>query len=100
MFCPKCGNEIKEETKFCPKCGNELVNKQRSVQQNSNQYQSAQKNNKTKKGIINKHTIGLIVGIIFILLGIVEATTFFSNGPLAIILFGVGALAILATKQK
>lgn len=21
MFCPKCGNELKEQDKFCPKCG-------------------------------------------------------------------------------
>ena len=28
MFCPKCGNEIKEATKFCPRCGKELVNQQ------------------------------------------------------------------------
>ena len=37
MFCPKCGNEIKEAAKFCPKCGKELVNQQGSAQQNSNQ---------------------------------------------------------------
>lgn len=36
MFCPKCGNEIKEAAKFCPKCGKELVNQQGSAQQNSN----------------------------------------------------------------
>lgn len=23
MFCPKCGNELKEQDKFCPKCGQE-----------------------------------------------------------------------------
>ena len=46
MFCPKCGNEIKEATKFCPKCGKELVNQQGSAQQNSNQAQNSQQNKK------------------------------------------------------
>ena len=49
MFCPKCGNEIKEATKFCPKCGKELVNQQGSAQQNSNQAQNSQQNKNVKK---------------------------------------------------
>lgn len=49
MFCPKCGNEIKEATKFCPKCGKELVNQQGSAQQNSNQTQNSQQNKNVKK---------------------------------------------------
>ena len=24
MFCPKCGNEIKEGARFCTKCGNQM----------------------------------------------------------------------------
>lgn len=25
-FCPKCGNELKnEQSKFCPKCGNQIT---------------------------------------------------------------------------
>lgn len=49
MFCPKCGNEIKEAAKFCPKCGKELVNQQGSAQQNSNQAQNSQQNKNVKK---------------------------------------------------
>ena len=49
MFCPKCGNEIKEATKFCPKCGKELVNQQGSAQQNSNQAQNSQQTKNVKK---------------------------------------------------
>lgn len=55
MFCPKCGNEIKEATKFCPKCGKELVNQQGSAQQNSNQAQNLQQ---TKNA--TKHTMKTI----------------------------------------
>jgi len=55
MFCPKCGNEIKEATKFCPKCGKELVNQQGSAQQNSNQAQNLQQ---TKN--VTKHTMKTI----------------------------------------
>ncbi len=49
MFCPKCGNEIKEATKFCPKCRKELVNQQGSAQQNSNQAQNSQQTKNVKK---------------------------------------------------
>lgn len=49
MFCPKCGNEIKEATKFCPRCGKELVNQQGSAQQNSNQAQNSQQTKNVKK---------------------------------------------------
>ena len=49
MFCPKCGNEIKEATKFCPRCGKELVNQQGSAQQNSNQTQNSQQTKNVKK---------------------------------------------------
>lgn len=55
MFCPKCGNEIKEATKFCSKCGKELVNQQGSAQQNSNQAQNLQQ---TKN--VTKHTMKTI----------------------------------------
>lgn len=55
MFCPKCGNEIKEATKFCPKCGKELVNQQGSAQQNTNQAQNLQQ---TKN--VTKHTMKTI----------------------------------------
>ena len=55
MFCPKCGNEIKEATKFCPKCGKELVNQQGSAQQNSNQAQNLQQAKN-----VTKHTMKTI----------------------------------------
>lgn len=35
MFCPKCGNEIKEATKFCPKCGTKVASNQENFQQNN-----------------------------------------------------------------
>jgi uncharacterized membrane protein YvbJ len=35
MFCPKCGNEIKEGASFCPKCGTKVARNQENFQQNN-----------------------------------------------------------------
>lgn len=32
MFCPKCGNEIKEGASFCPKCGTKVARNQENFQ--------------------------------------------------------------------
>lgn len=33
MFCPKCGNEIKEGTSFCSKCGTKVASNKENFQQ-------------------------------------------------------------------
>ena len=52
MFCPKCGNEIKEGASFCPKCGTKVARNQENFQQNNYKSQNSQQNKNVKK-----HTI-------------------------------------------
>lgn len=42
MFCPKCGNEIKEGASFCPKCGTKVASNQENFQQNNYKSQNSQ----------------------------------------------------------
>ena len=70
MFCPKCGNEIKEGASFCPKCGTKVARNQENFQQNNYKSQNSQQNKNVKKHtIITKQNIGLIVGLAFMFLG-------------------------------
>ena len=46
MFCPKCGNEIKEGASFCPKCGTKVASNQENFQQNNYKSQNSQQNKK------------------------------------------------------
>ena len=47
MFCKKCGNELKENTKFCNKCGNKIEsNKNNSkIKQDSKEKETKNKIN-------------------------------------------------------
>lgn len=48
MFCPKCGEELKEDTQFCPKCGFDFD------ERNKNENDSSSTNRKSNsKGILN-----------------------------------------------
>ena len=67
MFCPKCGNEIKEGASFCPKCGTKVASNQENFQQNNYKSQNSQQNK--KHTIITKQNIGLIVGLAFMIIG-------------------------------
>lgn len=97
MFCPKCGNEIKEAAKFCPKSGKELVNQQGSAQQNSNQAQNSQQNKNVKKHtIITKQNIGLIVGIAFMFLA---GISFLMGDGWGIFLIAIGVVIMFYTKS-
>ena len=70
MFCPKCGNEIKEGASFCPKCGTKVASNQENFQQNNYKSQNSQQNKNVKKHtIITKQNIGLIVGLAFMIIG-------------------------------
>lgn len=104
MFCPKCGNEIKEGTSFCSKCGTKVASNQENFQQNSNQSQnSQQKKNVKKHTIITKQNIGLIVGLAFMFLG---GLTLFSGdvwgggGSSGIFSMAIGAVIMFYTKGK
>lgn len=48
MFCPKCGNEIKEGASFCPKCGTKVARNQENFQQNNYKSQNSQQNKNVK----------------------------------------------------
>ena len=70
MFCPKCGNEIKEGASFCPKCGTKVASNQENFLQNNYKSQNSQKNKNVKKHtIITKQNIDLIVGLAFMIIG-------------------------------
>ena len=70
MFCPKCGNEIKEGASFCPKCGTKVASNQENFQQNNYKSQNSQQNKNVKKHtIITKQNICLIVGLAFMIIG-------------------------------
>lgn len=49
MFCPKCGNEIKEGASFCPKCGTKVASNQENFQQNNYKSQNSQQTKNVKK---------------------------------------------------
>lgn len=82
MFCPKCGNQVKEGTKFCSKCGTPLTvntasnNNKTEIVNGSNLI--IQNNKEPKKG--NKIITILLLAIVAIgLLGLI-AFLFFSAG--------------------
>lgn len=62
MKCPKCGNEVNNNSKFCTKCGYKL-NKANEIS-----LQSSSKNNKV--------IIGIIVGIIAVLIVVIGGGTY------------------------
>ena len=81
MFCPKCGNQVKDGTKFCSKCGTPLTvstegnNKTEVIAGNNLKIQN---NEDPKKG--NKILTILLLAIVAIgLLGLI-AFLFFSAG--------------------
>lgn len=92
MFCPKCGNEMKEGTCFCSKCGTKVARNQENFQQNNYKSQNSQQNKNVKKHtIITKQNIGLIVGLAFMLLGWVGGGIFS---------IAIGAVIMFYTKGK
>lgn len=82
MFCPKCGNQVKDGTKFCSKCGSPLAAGTESNTDRteiiSGENLVIQNNQEPKKG--NKAVTILLLAIVAIgLLGLV-AFLFFSAG--------------------
>ena len=102
MFCPKCGNEIKEGASFCPKCGTKVASNQENFQQNNYKSQNSQQNKNVKKHtIITKQNIGLIVGLAFMFYG---GITLFSGdiwggGTSGIFFIAIGAVIMFYTKS-
>jgi predicted nucleic acid-binding Zn ribbon protein len=65
MFCIKCGNEIKEESKFCTKCGNEFM--------------QPQKPELKHKFFTKKKIIFSFIGLLIIVVGLYFLITTFPN---------------------
>ena len=102
MFCPKCGNEIKEGTSFCSKCGTKVASNQENFQQNNYKSQNSQQNKNVKKHtIITKQNIGLIVGLAFMFLGGLTLLTGdeWGGGSSGIFLIAIGAVIMFYTKS-
>lgn len=75
MFCPKCGNEIKEGVSFCPKCGTKVASNQENFQQNNYKSQNyGQKPHVDKKSLFTKQSVGLIVGILLMAYGAMDVS--------------------------
>lgn len=62
MFCPKCGNEIKDGSKFCKHCGNQIKQPADVNSVNSVSASASKDDEKTKKIII-----GVLIAAIVIL---------------------------------
>lgn len=102
MFCPKCGNEIKEGASFCPKCGTKVARNQENFQQNNYKSQNSQQNKNVKKHtIITKQNIGLIVGLAFMFFGGLTLFTgdVWGGGSSEIFLIAIGAVIMFYTKS-
>lgn len=102
MFCPKCGNEIKEGASFCPKCGTKVARNQENFQQNNYKSQNSQQNKNVKKHtIITKQNIGLIVGLAFMFFGGLTLFTgdVWGGGSSGILLIAIGAVIMFYTKS-
>lgn len=97
MFCPKCGNEIKEGVSFCPKCGTKVASNQENFQQNNYKSQNyGQKPHINKKSLFTKQSVGLIVGILLMAYGAMDV----SFGELiGLVIAGVGAVIMFYTKS-
>lgn len=103
MFCKKCGNKLKENTKFCNKCGNKIESNQKIKQdskekeiknkdklkveskkedKNENKIKVEPEKEKPKK--INKKLIGLIISIFLtvIVIFILGITLINQNKPI------------------
>lgn len=102
MFCPKCGNEIKEGASFCPKYGTKVASNQENFQQNNYKSQNSQQNKNVKKHtIITKQNIGLIVGLAFMFFGGLTLFTgdVWGGGSSGIFLLAIGAVIMFYTKS-
>jgi len=76
-YCPKCGNEVSEETAFCPKCGAPLKVEARAPPRAEKAEKREKGEKEEKREKTEKHekrefrVIGpLIGGLILILLGV------------------------------
>lgn len=91
MFCPKCGNSIREGTKFCVRCGNKLeISKEVTDNSADNLYSQQNITETVENGnnaqvrddvkAKNKSYVGVIVALSVILVLLVGAIAFFLLG--------------------
>lgn len=81
MFCPKCGNEIKENQKFCAKCGWQ-INEGHSNIPNQNKTECSKKSfasTITSKFLNNKKLLIISIVAIVLVIGIIIAIVVGSN---------------------
>jgi len=81
MYCPKCGNNLKNDAVFCPKCGYRVSTDDRTkeinvsiikdITGNLNLKKEEEKTNKKKINKADNHTIILCCGIIVVTLIII-----------------------------
>jgi RNA polymerase subunit RPABC4/transcription elongation factor Spt4 len=87
-FCPNCGKEISEDTRFCPKCGEGLVRKNALGLQTLAKIQDEMEEAKHKENIHG------ILGLAFIIVGIIGGIMLFlllnPAAFLGIVLFIIG----------
>ena len=97
MFCPKCGTKIKNGAMFCNECGTEIANRQETMQQNSGMNHNSQVNNKSKTETkVNKQSIGLVVGVVLICIGLVMGDVI----PYFFWCVHIGTVIMFYTKEK
>ncbi|WP_407382037.1 zinc-ribbon domain-containing protein [Methanobrevibacter sp.] len=70
MYCPKCGEEIKDGSKFCKHCGSPIKQRNAANETSSNVNVSSGDDDKTKKIIIGVLIVAIVVlAIVFVGLG-------------------------------
>lgn len=80
MYCPKCGNEIKPNTKFCAKCGNEIgIEKQPIESEISEDFEQPLKT-KSKKPLI---VVVVVIAIVILFTALYFGLQGNENNPFA-----------------
>ena len=64
MYCPKCGNEIKNESSFCPKCGTQIHNRiQKPARQKTSSGKVPKINTEALSVMLQKYKALLVCGV-------------------------------------
>ena len=93
MKCPKCSNDNKNSNIRCKFCGEQLISNEEINLFNENEFQ---KNNNPLSDARMEVGISFIGGIIAIIFGLVFCLNiFFKCGGIALIPFGICAIAML-----
>ena len=69
MFCPKCGQKIKDDCKFCAKCGFQLANQTETRRDDGNKPERDKKDRKPPKHCKKRSTVILLIILILLVAG-------------------------------